>query len=85
MGVLWRAIHIITLCLSHGAVHPGERILEYLHAKGEGLTIVYPKVIKGVYVLGASVASEVISSVDSGFNVIFLGCVRRMFQSSNHW
>jgi len=42
----WRAIHIITLCLSHAVVHPGERILEDLHAKGEGLTIVYPKVIK---------------------------------------
>ena len=57
---------------------PGTRILEYLHARNEGLDRIWPQPISSIYIsanwtdAGPTPDFAVTSAVDQGFNVIIL-------------
>lgn len=57
---------------------PGTRILEYLHARSEGLDRIWPQPITAIYIsanwtdAGPTPDYVVIDAVDQGFNVVIL-------------
>ena len=59
-------------------INPGARILEYLHARNEGLDRMWPRPITEIYIsanwtdAGLTPDYAVIDAVDQGFNVVIL-------------